>query len=468
MHSEVRVDTGVVLAAGKGTRFYSSLPKVLHRVGGRTMLDRSISALFPFVSKNIVVVAGFGIDLVRKEVRYIQKKFETLEISVVEQKEQLGTGHAAKTALPAIPELADSVLIIPGDCPLIESRVFEEFLEKRGAADFSVLSFEPESPFGFGRIIKDKEGFLEKIVEEKDCSEAEKKIKEVNSGIILSGRKVLSQYLPRLTTANAQGEYYITDIPELMKQAGEKVSVFKTSDPLLVMGANTRLELYRLEQQKRKKQIEDLMLSGVTFESAESVFIDEGVQIASDVYIGANTRIFGGSSIASGCVIEGDTLIRDSLVGSGCHIKLGSYVDQATLSEGVVIGPFCHIRPGSELSRNVKIGNFVETKKALLAEGVKANHLAYLGDVEVGEHSNVGAGVIICNYDGKKKSKTVIGSNSFIGSNSTLVSPVEVKSDAYVGAGSVITKEVPSGALGIGRSRQQNLVGWYEKKKSGK
>jgi bifunctional UDP-N-acetylglucosamine pyrophosphorylase / glucosamine-1-phosphate N-acetyltransferase len=466
MIQDLRVDAGVVLAAGKGTRFYSSLPKVLHSLCGMSMLERSVRALSPLVKNEIIIVAGFGIDLVHKEVERISEKVHSVSISVIEQKEQLGTGHAARTALSSIPDTADSVLIIPGDCPLIESRVLEEFLGNRPPADFTVLSFSPESPSGFGRVIKDHDGFLEKIVEEKDCSIEEKKISEVNSGIILSSRKVLSVYLPQLTTANAQGEYYITDIPQLMKKKGEKVSVFKTSTPLLVMGANTRLELYRLEQQKRKANIEDLMQRGVTFESAETVFIDEGVEIGSDVYIGGNTRIIGTSSIASGCVIEGDSLIRDSLIGSCCHIKLGSYVDEARLSEGVVIGPFCHIRPGSELSRNVKIGNFVETKKARLAEGVKANHLAYLGDIDVGENTNVGAGVIICNYDGKTKSRSIIGSNSFIGSNSTLVSPVEVKSDAYVGAGSVITREVPSGALGIGRSRQQNLEGWYERKKS--
>ncbi len=461
-----KIDVGVVLAAGKGTRLYSSLPKVLHRVTGRSMLERSIRALAPYVKDKIIVVAGFGIDLVREEVRRIEDKLPSVSITIVEQKEQLGTGHAAQCALSLITDDASSVLIIPGDCPLIEPEVFEEFLEGRSVTEFSVLSFELENPFGFGRIVRDDKGYLLKIVEEKDCTSQEKNISEVNSSIIYASKNILATYLPKLTTSNAQGEYYLTDVPELMKKDGEKTSVVKTSSPHLVMGANTRLELYRLEQRKRTTHIETLMKAGVSFECAESVFIDEGVEIGADVFIGANTRILGTSSIASGCLIEGDSLIRNSSIGNSCHIKLGSYIDEAKLSEGVVIGPFCHIRPGSELSSEVKIGNFVETKNAKLARGVKANHLAYLGDIDVGESTNVGAGVIICNYDGKKKSKSVIGSNSFIGSNSTLVSPVEVKKDAYVAAGSVITKEVPSGALGIGRSRQQNLEGWYEKKKS--
>jgi bifunctional UDP-N-acetylglucosamine pyrophosphorylase / glucosamine-1-phosphate N-acetyltransferase len=461
------VDVAVVLGAGKGTRFYSSLPKVLHPVCGRTMLERTIRALAPLVRNEIIVVAGFGYDEVVGEIDRIRLLLPETKITIVEQKEQKGTGHATQCGFSGVSEDASSVLVVPGDCPLIEKEVFQEFLEHTVESDFTVLSFEPEQPFGFGRIIKDDQGYLLKIVEEKDCSEKEKEVREVNSGILYARPSILKKYLPLLTTSNAQGEYYVTDIPELMKKDGVPVSVIKTSNPLLVMGANTRLELYRLESQKRIKDLEQYMRNGVSFESIESVFIDEGVEIGQDVFIGANTRLHGDTIIASGCVIEGDSLIRNSRIGNSCHIKLGSYVDEAILDAGVVIGPFCHIRPKSELSKGVKIGNFVETKNAKLAPGVKANHLTYLGDIEVGEESNIGAGTIICNYDGMNKFQSVVGKHSFIGSNSTLVSPVEVKDNAYIGAGSVITREVPSGALGIGRSRQQNLEGWVDKKKSG-
>lgn len=465
--SSLTFDYVVILAAGKGSRFYSTLPKVLHRVCGQTMLERSIRAVSPFVKKELIIVAGYGEAHINEELSRLRSSFPDIKISVAVQEEQNGTGHATKVAVDGIAEneTEGRVLILPGDCPLIEAGVISEFLAGISSNPFDVLSFQPDEPKGFGRIVRDGDNFLSRIVEEKDCSPEERKIKEVNSGILAAGLSLLRKYLPKLTTANSQGEYYITDIPELMKRDGLSVGVVKSSDPYLVSGANTRLELSRLEARRRQMLLEELMREGVTIQSPDNTFIDEGVFVAKDVFIGSGTRLYGSTRIETGCVLEGDTLIKDSEIGENCLIRLGSYIDRAKLGNAVSVGPFAHLRPGSELSDGVKIGNFVELKSAKLSSGVKAGHLAYLGDVEIGAETNIGAGTIVCNYDGVKKSKTQIGSHSFVGSNSTLVSPVVIQDNSYVAAGSVITKEVPSGSLAIGRGRQQNYDGWVDKKK---
>ncbi|HMO19016.1 MAG TPA: bifunctional UDP-N-acetylglucosamine diphosphorylase/glucosamine-1-phosphate N-acetyltransferase GlmU [Oligoflexia bacterium] len=470
MSENSNFEYAVVLAAGKGTRFYSSVPKVLHSLCGRTLLERSIRAVIPFVKSKIIIVSGFGYDLVQEEIRKIETNVtaDCPQICIVKQEEQKGTGHAATVALEEVKEVNSRVLIIPGDCPLIDESVIANSIADMAKNAFSILSFEAKDPFGFGRIIRSSSGTLLRIVEHRDCTDQEKMVTEVNSGIVFSNSEILEKYLPRLSPANNQGEYYLTDIPQLLVNDGVSVGVVKAKDPILVQGANTRSQLSELESFRRKKIIEKHMNAGVTFENPINSYVDEDVNLENDIYIGAGTRLYGKTSIKRGVIIEGNSLIKDSLIGEGSVVRFSCYLDNCLVSSSVQIGPFAHIRPNSSLSENVKIGNFVETKAARLSSGVKANHLSYLGDVEVGSNTNIGAGTIVCNYDGTKKSKTVIGKNSFVGSNSTLIAPVEIMSDAYVAAGSVISKTVPSKALGIGRARQQNYEGWMDKKRTKK
>jgi bifunctional UDP-N-acetylglucosamine pyrophosphorylase/glucosamine-1-phosphate N-acetyltransferase len=459
-----KIDYSVILAAGKGTRFHSSLPKVLHKISGLTLLERSIRAVAPYTNKDILVVAGHGYDLVKEEIDKIELNDVSLKIKLVLQKDQLGTGHAAQVALDQVDSLTGSVLIIPGDCPLIESQALENFVNLHSESPLSVLTLKVDDPFGFGRIIRDNE-YISSIVEEKDASQDQKKIQEINSSIFLGDVKLLKNLLPSISNNNKQNEYYLTDVVAAAVTQDVQVGAFVSEEIDCFLGANTRKELYMLQVRKKMKDLNLLMEKGVTFEFPESCSIDENVEIGKDVFIGANTRILGNSKIADGVIIEGDSLIRDSQIGVACHLKLGSYIDECIIEDDCTLGPFVHIRPKSHLKKNVKIGNFVEVKASTLEEGVKANHLAYLGDIDIGQKSNIGAGTIICNYDGINKFRSNIGKKSFVGSNSTIVSPVKLGDDVYVAAGSVITKDVVSGSLGIGRSRQVNKEGWVTKKK---
>ncbi len=462
--SNCKIDYSIVLAAGKGTRFHSKLPKVLHKLSGKTLLERSINAVAPFTAKEIIIVAGHGFDLVTEEISKITAANPSYKIRVVLQKEQLGTGHAAKTAFDEI-EDKGSVIIIPGDCPLIEAKSLEKFIEQENKSPVSVLSLEVDTPKGFGRILRNQQNKFIGIVEEKDATDEQRKITEINSSIFLGQIELFKKYIPLISNSNKQNEYYLTDVVSAVVKDDQEVRAFASNEVESFLGANSRRELYALQEAKRLKNLNALMDRGVTLESINSCFIDDGVEIGQDVYIGANTRIVGNSKIADGVTIEGDSLIRNSEIGENTHLKLGAYIDECRIEKNCNLGPFVHIRPKSVLKNNVKIGNFVEVKAATLEEGVKANHLTYLGDIDVGEGSNIGAGTIICNYDGKNKFRSKIGEKSFVGSNSTLISPVNVGDEAYVGAGSVINQDVPAGSLAIGRSRQVNKTGWSKSKK---
>lgn len=460
------VSYSIILAAGKGTRFKSRLPKVLHKISGRSLLEVSIRAVLPHTKEEVIIVAGFGYSEVCEEVELLKKKLKVnIPLTLVKQEEQNGTGHATKVASDYLGEKKGDVLIIPGDCPLLNSDCMANLIADR-SSDFSLLSVNLENPFGFGRIIRSDKCEFQAIVEEKDCTEEQRLVKEVNTGIVRTTQESLKTYLPLLETNNKQGEYYLTDLPALMLKDQKDVRAIVTSDQNSVKGANTRYELYLLEEYARKERLKALMESGVTVESIDSVFIDADSEVESDVYLGANTRIKGTSIVKSGAVLEGGSLIKDSIIHENVLLRLGSYVDQSEIEKEVTVGPFAQIRPHSHLGEGVRIGNFVETKACKMGKGSKANHLAYLGDVSIGANSNIGAGTIVCNYDGKNKNKTIIGDQVFVGSNSTLVAPVELESNTYVAAGSVVTKKVPSGSLALGRSRQVNKDGWVTNKKS--
>jgi len=460
------VSYSIILAAGKGTRFKSRLPKVLHRISGRTLLEVSVRAVLPNTKEEVIIVAGYGYDEVCREVELLKDKLKVgVPLTVVKQEEQNGTGHATKVASDYLGAREGDLIIIPGDCPLLHASCIAKFIEDRDS-DLSVLSVKLDNPYGFGRIIRSARCDFEAIVEEKDCTLDQLSTTEVNTGVFRTSQKFLGDYLSHLKTNNKQGEYYLTDLPGIMLNDTKDVRAILTLDVDSVKGANTRYELYLLEENSRKERLKVLMENGVTVESIESVFIDADSEIESDVFIGANTRIKGTSKISSGSVLEGDSLIRDSFIHANVLLRLGSYVDHSEIEKGVTVGPFAQIRPHSKLEEGVRIGNFVETKACHMGKGSKANHLAYLGDVSIGAGANIGAGTIVCNYNGKNKNKTIIGDDVFVGSNSTLVAPVELEKNTYVAAGSVITKKVPSGSLAVGRSRQVNKDGWVERKKS--
>ncbi|MDD2943235.1 MAG: bifunctional UDP-N-acetylglucosamine diphosphorylase/glucosamine-1-phosphate N-acetyltransferase GlmU [bacterium] len=474
MHENRKSDLEViVLAAGKGTRMCSRRPKVLHSVCGRSMVERvaravaGISTIDPVnTPARIVFVVGYCAEEVEAEISRLKslEEFQGIELLTVLQSEQKGTGHAVQVAMPQLGKEARRVLILPGDVPLLCSKTLS-LLFASAPRPLSVMSCEHPEPLGFGRILRNTSGEPYGIVEHRDASEAERQILEINSGIYLAEKEFLSQALSNLESNNAQGELYLTDIVSFAAREHLPVEVVLAPSHIELSGANSIAELSELEEIQRKRIIENHMNAGVTFVSPNQVVVDEGVKIGADTLIGLNSRLLGDTVIGAGVLIEGDGLIVDSTVADGARLLLGCYIEASQIDSGCVIGPYAHLRPGTRLESGVKIGNFVETKKSLLRRGSKVNHLSYIGDAEVGEDANVGAGTITCNYDGLKKSRTIIGAKAFIGSNTSLVAPVEVGPGAIVGAGSVVTKNVPENALAVTRAEQRNISGWALQRK---
>ncbi len=466
MDSKQYVNQVLVLAAGKGTRMRSNLPKVLHRVCGLTLLERVLRASLMLHPSRVVVVAGFGADLVQRELDVLRESglFGAANLEVVQQLEQKGTGHAVLSALPALEE-GGSVMILPGDCPLITGEELREFALSAKNSPLSFVTCEPESPTGYGRVIRDANGAVRAIVEQKDCTDEQKKVREINAAIYLAEFSFLKESVSQLTAVNAQGEYYLTDIIGYGVKKGLVIGTNKLKDPDAALGANSRAELSVLEAKRRAAINWAIMESGVTLEDPATTYIDEDVKIGAESFIGAGTKLKGRTVIGAGARIDGNSLILDSQLGERVHVKLSCVIAESELGSGIEVGPFAHLRPGSRLEDESRIGNFVETKKAVIGAGAKVNHLSYIGDANVGGKTNIGAGVITCNYDGVHKHQTTIGEGCFIGTNSSLVAPVSIGSGAFVGAGSVITKDVPSGALGLGRAKQANVEGWVERRR---
>ena len=441
----------VILAAGKGTRMKSDLPKVLHKVAGISMLEhvfRSVSAIEP---EKTVTVIGHKAELV-EQVLAGQTEF-------VRQTEQLGTGHAVMMAEPVLENLAGQTLVIAGDTPLITGESLKNLIDfhinHKNVA--TILTAEADNPFGYGRIVRNQHGEVIKIVEQKDASDFEQQIKEINTGTYVFDNARLFEALKNINTNNAQGEYYITDVIGIFRENGEKVGAYTLKDFDESLGVNDRVALATAESVMRRRINQQHMINGVSFVNPDTTYIDVDVEIAPEVQIEANVTLKGHTKIGAETILTNGTYIVDSEIGQRAVIT-NSMIEESSLADGVTVGPYAHIRPGSSLAKDVHVGNFVEVKASSLGENTKAGHLAYLGNAELGANVNIGAGTITANYDGQNKYKTLIGNNVFVGSNSTIVAPVELGDNSLVGAGSTITKSVPADAIALGRGRQTNMA----------
>lgn len=439
----------IILAAGKGTRMKSDLPKVLHKVAGISMVEhvfRSVSAISP---EKIVTVVGHKADMVTSLLAH--------QTELVRQSEQLGTGHAVMMAEPLLQNCSGQTLVIAGDTPLITGESLRDLVDfhinHKNVA--TILTAETEQPFGYGRIVRNQHAEVTKIVEEKDASDFEKQIKEINTGTYIFDNERLFEALKNINTNNAQGEYYITDVIGIFREAGEKVGAYVLRDFDESLGVNDRLALAKAEEVMRRRITKTHMLNGVSFVNPAATYIDIDVAIAPDVQIEANVTLKGKTTIGAGTILTNGTYIVDSEIGERVVVT-HSMIEESRIAEDVTVGPYAHIRPGSQLAKEVHIGNFVEVKASSIGENTKAGHLTYIGNAEVGRDVNVGAGTITVNYDGQKKYATKIGDHVFVGSNSTLIAPLEIGDNALTAAGSTIAKNVPQDAVAIGRSRQEN------------
>ena len=439
----------VILAAGKGTRMKSDLPKVLHKVAGISMLEhvfRSVSAIDP---EKTVTVIGHKAELV-EQVLAGQTEF-------VRQTEQLGTGHAVMMAEPVLENLTGQTLVIAGDTPLITGESLKNLIDfhinHKNVA--TILTAEADNPFGYGRIVRNQHGEVIKIVEQKDASDFEQQIKEINTGTYVFDNARLFEALKNINTNNAQGEYYITDVIGIFRENGEKVGAYTLKDFDESLGVNDRVALATAESIMRRRINQQHMVNGVSFVNPDATYIDVDVEIAPEVQIEANVTLKGQTKIGAETILTNGTYIVDSEIGERAVIT-SSMIEESIVADGVTVGPYAHIRPGSSLAKDVHVGNFVEVKGSSIGEKTKAGHLTYIGNSEVGANVNFGAGTITVNYDGQKKYKTIIGDNVFVGSNSTIIAPVELGDNSLVGAGSTITKDVPADAIALGRGRQIN------------
>jgi bifunctional UDP-N-acetylglucosamine pyrophosphorylase/glucosamine-1-phosphate N-acetyltransferase len=452
-----------IMAAGKGTRLKSQLPKVLHEVGGKPLLEHVIRAAVRLVpAKDVYAVIGHEAERVRTAMAHTGVNF-------VLQSEQRGTGHALMVARDALAGY-DHVIVLSGDAPLITAetigRLRNFHLEEQAA--MTLLSADVENPTGYGRVLRKtaRSSEVKAIVEEKSASATQRKIREINSGFYVFSVMDLYRNIGELSTANAHHEYYLTDMAEVLREAGKRVVAWKTANPGEVLGGNTRAELADIDQQMRLVKCRQLMAEGVTVFYPATCVIDAEVEVAPDTVIEPYVQLLGKTRIGAACRVRSFCVIRDSEIGEGVSVRPGCVMEGASIAPGAIIGPFSHLRPGSEIGEGAHVGNFVETKKVKLGKGSKANHLTYLGDAEIGAGVNIGAGTITCNYDGVDKHTTVIEDGVFVGSDSTLVAPVRVGRGAYVGAASCITEDVPEDALAVARGRQFVKPGWAREKRA--
>lgn len=447
----------VVLAAGIGTRMKSKVPKVLHKMAGKPMLEHVLTTLRKADVHDIILVLGHKGELVKEELGK--------GCHIVYQQAQLGTGHALLQALPKLQQFSQGdCLVLCGDTPLLRAETLISLRSKHREckAQATILTAEVCEPTGYGRIIKNTQ-CVQGIVEEKDATVEERLLKEINTGTYCFDVLSLKEKLAKLKPANAQGEYYLTDVIKLCVQEGERVEVLLLDDSLEAMGINTRVHLAQAEKIYRQRILNRHMLNGVTIIHPENTYIDEEVEIGMDTIIYPGTILEGKTIIGEDCLIGPYTRISDSNVGNRARIQQ-SVLLEAQVEDECTIGPYSYLRPGSILSQNVKVGDFVEVKNSKVGKGSKIPHLSYIGDCELGENVNIGAGTITCNYDGKEKFVTLIKDNVFIGSNSNLVAPVVIGKDAYIGAGSTITEDVPEHALAVARGKQCNIEQWKNNK----
>ena len=451
----------VILAAGQGTRMKSHLPKVLHAVAGRPMLEHVLDTAAAVAPATVTVIVGHGGDKVR------QRLAGRPGVAFAVQEPQLGTAHALQQAEPILAGKSGTVILLSGDVPLLTGRTLEKLLEAHTSATAAatVATALVERPYGYGRIVR-LDGQIARIVEERDASPAERQIREINSGIYAFDLAPLFDALRGIASQNSQGEFYLTDLVSIYRRRKLPVETLVVDDPQEIRGINSRTELAEVGMLVRQNKNEELMAAGVTLVDPATTYIDPRAEIGSDTVIHPGVVIEGPTRIGRACEIQAHVRIADAEIGDHVNINSFCVIVESRIANGAAVGPFAHLRPASAVGEGAKIGNFVELKKTSLGAGSKVNHLAYLGDATVGDHVNVGAGTITCNYDGEKKHQTIIEDGAFIGSDSQLVAPVRVGKGAYVAAGSSITQDVPDGALGIARARQNNVEGWVERKKA--
>ena len=447
----------LILAGGKGKRMKSDLPKVLHRVCGKEMLNHVIDVMRKADFQAVNVIVGKGSDQVKNAT-------EDRNVTYSFQSEQLGTGHAVMCAREFLKDKDGIVAIFAGDAPLISEDTVKKFIDfhEQGGYKATLLTSILEHPTGYGRIIRNSNGGVEKIVEHKDCTDEELKVKEVNAAMYCFDVKILLSGLNKIKNDNAQKEYYLTDMIEILKEAGEKVGAMPI-DFEETLGVNSRVQLSEVESIMRKRINKRHMENGVTIIDPNCTYISEDVQIEKDTIIYPGNVIEGSSIIKEGCILYPNSRIVDSIISENVTIQ-SSVILESKIGSDTTVGPFAYIRPETSIGNHVRIGDFVEIKKSTIGDNTKVSHLTYIGDAEVGNDCNFGCGTVVVNYDGKDKHKTIIGDNSFIGCNTNLVSPLEVEDNTYIAAGSTITEKVPKGALAIARARQVNKKGWVSKK----
>jgi bifunctional UDP-N-acetylglucosamine pyrophosphorylase / glucosamine-1-phosphate N-acetyltransferase len=442
----------VILAAGKGTRMQSALPKVLHQLAGQPMLAHVLAAADTVANGKKIVVTGHGAE-------QVEQATVTSGSIFVQQTEQLGTAHAVQMAIPHL--RADAkVLILYGDVPLISPNTISKMLTAVSAKNISLLTINLDNPMGYGRIVRNQAGEIDSIIEQKDASPEQLAIKEINTGVLALGASQLIEWLPQIGNNNAQGEYYLTDLIALARANGYNITSIQPTSASEVEGVNNRIQLSELERAHQLQLAEALMLSGTTLADPNRFDQRGRLSAGKDNFVDVNCIFEGEVHLGSGVRIGPNCHIIDSIIGDGVDIKSNTVIESADIGDYAILGPFARIRPGTKLGKNTKVGNFVETKKTIVGDGSKINHLSYVGDAELGANVNVGAGTITCNYDGVNKHKTDIGGGAFIGSNSTLIAPVTIGEQGFVAAGSTVTQDVSASALAVSRSKQRNIEGW--------
>lgn len=450
--------TSVILAAGMGTRMKSKMPKVLHKVCGKPLSKWVIDAFKAAGADKVCAVVGHKAETVKEVLG------DVCEFAL--QAEQKGTGHAVMQAIDVIKNSKGEVVILNGDTPLITAETINKAIEyhKNNDNQATVITAILDDATGYGRIVRDNDGSVLKIVEQKDASEEEKKINEVNSGMYVFDAQSLVYALDKITPNNAQGEYYLTDTLEILLSAGKKIGGYAISDNDEIRGINDRVQLNEAEKIMQKRINEYHMRNGVTMRNPESVYIEDGVEIGNDTEICQNVTIKSGTKIGSDCVIGSGSMLDRAVIHDGVDV-LSSVILESEVDEGTHVGPFAYIRPNCHVGKEVKVGDFVELKNSNIDDGTKISHLTYIGDSDVGKRVNFGCGTVTCNYDGKKKYRTTIGDDCFVGCNTNFVSPINVGDGVYIAAGSTITEDIPENSLSIARARQVNKEGWKDKRK---
>ena len=459
--TEALTEIGVIiLAAGQGTRMKSGLPKVLHKIGGKPLFLHVLKTAKLLRPQRVAIVVGHGADAVRRA-------HGGSDVIWVTQEEQLGTGHAVLSTKRNFADFPGDLLILSGDVPLIQERTLRSMVarHRKEQAAVTLLTAVLDEPAGYGRILRDGHGAVKASVEEKDATDEQRRIQEVNAGAYVAQGEFLFEALEQVKNDNRQGEYYLPDIAGIGLGQGRRIATVQVGDPKEMMGINTREELARMEKSLRERINKQWMDAGVTLKDPDTTYIEDGVAIGRDTIIGPNTQLCGRTVIGERCQIDGSAYVMDTQIGNDVHLLFSVVLMNSQVEQGAIIGPFAHLRPGTSLAANVHIGNFVETKAAIIGVGTKANHLTYLGDCTIGRDSNIGAGTITCNYDGFAKYKTQIGDRVQVGSDTTLVAPVTLGDDVYVATASTVRQDVPAGALVYNERQERVREGWTEKKR---